>query len=356
MTALYDQLHQRTPGMPVSYSLITINVLVFVAMLFNGAGFWHSPNGVQLAWGANFGPATQDGEWWRLGTALFLHFGAMHLLLNMIALWDGGAWVERMYGHGRFVAIYFGAGLTGNLCSMVFQKGQPVSGGASGAIFGIYGALIAYLWLNRRRIHASEFRWLFIAALAFSALTIAFGLVIPGIDNGAHIGGLVSGLFLGSILLPEKTVWRVRGLAALILTVLVGMLIVSLPKPRYLWHDEVRAREEIGEFLREDAAIARDWKRLIDDSRRQGLSFDDLAERIETEVAERYEESFEALSALPDNAALPSAAAVDQLRRYAGQRRDASRELAEGLRERDRQKIRDALEKAQRPGDLRGGE
>jgi rhomboid protease GluP len=349
MKPLIDQLQERVPGMPVSHALIAANVLVFVAMLFNGAGLIHSANGIQLAWGANFGPATQDGEWWRLATAMFLHFGILHLALNMVALWDAGAWVERMYGHGRFVLLYFGAGLFGNVCSIVFQKGQVVSGGASGAIFGLYGALLAYLWLRRREIHPGEFRRLFVAALFFSALTIGFGLVASGIDNAAHLGGLVGGLLLGVLLAPTRPRWQQRAVPAMLMAVMLVLLLINMPEPRYRWHDEQQARKEIGEFLREDAAITRDWNRLIEASRHGGISFDDLAQRIETDVTGRYDQSFEELAALPNDSALPSAAALERLRSYAEERREASRELAEGLRQRDARKIREALERARKP-------
>ena len=104
--------------------LVGINLLVFLGTLISGAGLWHSSNSVQLAWGANFGPATQDGEWWRLCSAMFLHFGVIHLTLNLWALWDAGQLVERMYGHARFAAIYFGSGLTGNLLSLVFTEAR----------------------------------------------------------------------------------------------------------------------------------------------------------------------------------------------------------------------------------------
>jgi rhomboid protease GluP len=94
---------------------------VFLLMLAFGAGLWHAPNGVQLAWGANFGPATKDGEWWRLATAMFLHFGLVHLAMNMWALWDAGRLVERWIGHLRFAVLYLASGLAGNLVSLVVQ-------------------------------------------------------------------------------------------------------------------------------------------------------------------------------------------------------------------------------------------
>ncbi len=348
-STMIDRLRLQVPGIPATKCLIAANLLVFVAMLFSGAGLWHSQNGVQLAWGANFGPATQDGQWWRLGSAMFLHFGVLHLTLNMWALWDGGQWVERMFGHARFVAIYLGAGLAGNLASIVFHAGQAVSGGASGAIFGVYGALLGYLWLHRGEIHRREFRWLFGAVLVFTALTIAFGLVVPGIDNAAHVGGLVAGLLLGLALVQRPGGLR-RALATLLLAAAIAGLLAALPAPQYSWQDELAARREIGDFLREDAAIVADWNRLLAAGERNGLSFDDLANRIERDVSARYQRSFEELSALPGDPALPSAAAIEQFREYAERQRDASREMAEGLRERDPRKIGEALRDAREAG------
>ena len=214
---LIEQLQARTPRVTVTWWLIAANGVVFAIMLGYGAGLWHSDNGVQLAWGANFGPATKDGEWWRLGSALFLHFGLFHLAVNMFSLWDGGRLVERMYGPRRFVLIYFCSGLVGNLLSLIAQGDRAVSGGASGAIFGVFGALMVFLWHERSRLNPSEFRWLFWAALGFSVVSIGLGLQITGIDNAAHIGGLVGGTLAGAALIrpldPAHRGGRARWLA-----------------------------------------------------------------------------------------------------------------------------------------------
>lgn len=126
------------------------------------------------------------------------------------------------------------------------------------------------------------------------------------------------------------------------------MLFSRIPEPAYLWREEVLARREIGQFLRDDALIDRAWQKILEDSKRGGTSFDALAGRIDAAIGDRYAESFEQLSELPFNPALPSSARLEALRDYAEQRRDASRSLAEGLRAHDPVQIRNALEQARR--------
>jgi rhomboid protease GluP len=360
MLSLHDLLRQRIPKVPVTKLLVILNLLVFLSMLAGGAGLWHSSNAVQLAWGANFGPATQDGEWWRLGTAMFLHFGAIHLTLNLWALWDGGQLVERMYGHVRFAAIYFASGLAGNLSSLVAQKGLAISGGASGAIFGIYGALLVFLWRERRSMLPHEFRWFFWGAAGFASLSLILGFLITGIDNAAHMGGFISGLLFGIILSRPSTgteylarkLRRTRLLAAGAFALAIAILVNQIPARAYRWSEEVLARREIGEFLREDVAISQTWQHILDEAREGGVSFDELAGRIDSAVGDRYEESFEELSRLPGDPALPSAPTVEKLRRYAERRRDASRALADGLRTNSPKQVLDALEMARQSRQL----
>ena len=338
---------------PVTVALVGANLCVFAAMLANGAGLWHAPNDVQLAWGASFGPATKDGEWWRLGTAMFLHFGLVHLAMNMWALWDGGRLVERLYGPLRFTVVYFASGLAGNLLSLIAQGDRAVSGGASGAIFGVYGALMVCLWRERRQVHPVEFRWLFGGAAVFSAATIALGLLVPGIDNAAHIGGLTAGALIGAVLASplsagSPAAGRGRWLAAGAFALAVIALVAAIPKPSYRWSEELEARAEIRGFLRDDQRIIERWREILDAGGRGGASFDDLAERIEADVTHEYRGSFEHLSALNLDPAAPSAITVGVLRKYAQLRGDASHSLAEALRLNDPERIREALEMARR--------
>lgn len=338
-------------GAPVTAILTAANLLVFVAMLWHGAGLWHTPGELPLAWGASFGPATKDGEWWRLASAMFLHFGALHLAMNLWALWDCGRLAERLYGSLRFGAMYFASGLGGNLLSLALHGDRAVSGGASGAIFGLYGALLVCLWRERAVLDPVEFRWLFAGAGVFAALLIAAGIAVPGIDNAAHTGGLVSGALLGMALAKPLTATSPRPRAARWLgtagfALALGLLVYLLPPPAYRWRDELRAREEIRELLATERRIAQRWREIAELGRRGGASFDELAERIEAEIAQPYEETFEHLSALEVPGAAPSAEPLEIARRYARLRGEAAHMLAEGLREKDEARIREALELA----------
>jgi rhomboid protease GluP len=336
LQALHETLRLRSPQVWVTKLLIVANVLIFLAMLANGAGFWHSPNGVQLAWGANFSPATQDGEWWRLGSAMFLHFGVVHLVLNVWSLWDAGQLVERMYGRIRFASIYLISGLSGNLISLVSQGNLAVSGGASGAIFGVYGALLVFLWCERTAISLHEFRWLFWGALGFATATIILGFIIPGIDNAAHIGGFVTGILVSIVFSQSITVKALPMSASIIsgfIMVLASLLLVlNIPPPKYRWRDELLLRNQINEFVYQDQAINRSWLEIMQEGKQGNKTFDELAGQIDSTINAPYEESFEKLSQLPINPALPSASQLENLLQYIQHRKEESKMLAEILR------------------------
>jgi rhomboid protease GluP len=339
-------------SVPVTACLLAVNVGVFALMLLAGAGFWHTPNGVQLAWGANFGPATQDGQWWRLFTALFIHFGVIHLALNMWALWDVGRLVEQLYGRWRFLVLYILSGLLGNLLSLVLHGNQAVSGGASGAIFSLYGALLVFLYRERNNVDPSEFRWLFGGAAVFALLMLVVGFLVPGIDNAAHGGGLVAGALLGLVLArrwgPDRPppssnlVWTTVSLMMLGTAALVWYL----PEPSYRLSEEKKASAAIQQFLAEDQRVSRRWGSLLSSGSGSGQSFDELAGRIDADVATVYERSFEQLIAAQPGGTAPSAKRLELLQSYANERGDAARELSQGLRAQDHDQIRRALEHA----------
>jgi len=346
LTALMRSSPRLTP---VTLALIAANCAVFALMLPFGAGLWHAPNGVQLAWGANFGPATKDGEWWRLGSAMFLHFGIVHLAMNMWALWDAGRLVERLYGTWRFALIYAASGLVGNLVSLVVQGDRAVSGGASGAIFGVIGALLICLARERRSVDRFEFRWLFWGGSAFAAASLGLGFLVTGIDNAAHLGGLATGTLLGIALGRALTRERPiapasRALAGAAFALATALFAFNIPAPRYRLGEEMQARSAIRRFLADEHRINDRWQSIVDAGRSGSASFEDLAGHIDADVSREYQDSFEQLSSIALSPEAPSAADLEFLRKYALLRGDAAHALADALRANDPDGIRRALE------------
>jgi membrane associated rhomboid family serine protease len=195
------RLARRSPRTPVTFALITVNTVVFMAMLFGGAEWFRPVGHVQIAWGSNFGPYTTDGQWWRLLTSLFIHFGVIHVTFNMLALASFGPLVERLYGSTVYLLIYLLSGTLGSLASVAWHPAIN-SAGASGAILGICGALLAAQIRVDDRFPADILRPIRYSTLLFLAWVLYSSFKSSGVDYAAHLGGLLSGFLLGSALAP----------------------------------------------------------------------------------------------------------------------------------------------------------
>ncbi|KIH83734.1 rhomboid family intramembrane serine protease [Pseudomonas batumici] len=185
-----------TPTTWVTYGLIAVNVLVYLAMCVGGVGVMAQNLPMTIKWGTNFGPETLSGEWWRLVTSVFVHFGLVHLMLNMLTLYQIGRLAERLYGCGRFLVLYLFAGVTGSMASVLWHP-MINSAGASGAIFGVFGGLLAFVLKFRHELPTSIALQQRVSILVLIAYNLFYGFTHHGIDNGAHLGGLVGGALLG---------------------------------------------------------------------------------------------------------------------------------------------------------------
>lgn len=168
-----------------TYILLAVNLLVFFLLERNG-----SSTSVEnlIDFGAKYNPAIiADSEWWRIITSMFLHIGFLHLFMNMLAVYYIGSLVERIYGSFRFIVIYFLAGIGGGLASFAFSAN--VSAGASGALFGLFGALLFFGLLHKRVF----FQTMGTNVLVLVGINIVFGFSVQQIDNAAHLGGLFAG-------------------------------------------------------------------------------------------------------------------------------------------------------------------
>lgn len=195
----------------VLYSIIAINVLMYVAVLVAGGDPINPSAKVLFDLGGNFAGDTLGGEPWRLITAMFLHAGLLHLAMNMYCLYQVKG-LEQFFGRLGFAALYLVSGLLGGIASLAFTTG--VSIGASGAVFGLFGALLVVLYQRRHDIGTDAAKSQLFSLLQFVALNLVIGFVVPGIDQAAHIGGLLAGAACAWFMRPEHEHSAKRRLAA----------------------------------------------------------------------------------------------------------------------------------------------
>ena len=179
--------------------LFVLNFVFFGLELYAGGA---ENTQVLLNFGASFGPYLHRGEYWRLVMPMFLHGGWIHILGNSYALFILGPILERVYGYGRYATIYVAAGIGGALLSMVASNN--VSVGASGAIFGIAGAMVVTGYVHRDAIPRRWGRAFGRGIIPFIVLNLAFGLSVHGVDNWGHLGGLATGALLAFIIPPPR--------------------------------------------------------------------------------------------------------------------------------------------------------
>ncbi|MTH17181.1 rhomboid family intramembrane serine protease [Flavobacterium sp. LC2016-01] len=184
-------------GFYITPILININLIIFIIMVFSGFGFFSFKGKYLLEWGANYRPLVTNGQGWRLLTSLFLHGGLIHLFNNMIGLWFIGILLEKYIGKTKYLLTYLGTGIIASIASIWWNE-ATVSIGASGAIFGLFGLFLALLVF---KVFPNDTNKVYLnMILGYVGINLIMGLLIPGIDNAAHIGGLISGFTIGFLL------------------------------------------------------------------------------------------------------------------------------------------------------------
>jgi rhomboid protease GluP len=185
----------------VTLVILEINIVVFLVMTFNGGS---TSTDVLLDFGASFSPYFRRGEYWRLVMPMFLHIGWLHLIVNSYALFILGPILERVYGYGRFALLYVAAGMGSSALSMSLSRN--IAAGASGAIFGIAGAMLVVGYLHRDLIPRRWGRALGRGILPFIVANLILGYLVRGIDNWGHLGGLLTGMVLAALIPPPAHV------------------------------------------------------------------------------------------------------------------------------------------------------
>jgi rhomboid protease GluP len=200
----YDAFHHRinhwSPNSPATYLLLAAIVVIHGLMMIEPGADTPVGHMRQLVnWGSNAGPLTTNGQYWRLITAMFLHGGMLHLLFNAFALYQLGRLVERMFGTPRFLLLYLLAGIAGGLASVWWNPGVN-SVGASGAIFGLMGGMLAFIRSPNSGVPMAVVKSLRGSAMGFLLFNVVAGLIYPYTDNAAHFGGLIGGYLAGFLL------------------------------------------------------------------------------------------------------------------------------------------------------------
>ena len=245
------------PWTSITNIVIALNLAVYLGMGALGAG-WVQAASMQpyILYGANNGAATTDGEWWRLLTSMFMHYGLLHLALNMWALHQAGHFVERILGRASFALMYLASGLAGGLASIFWHGDQTWSAGASGAVFGVYGAIFGYMLRERRGLPKSVVQSLTRSTVMFAGYNIVFGLARSGIDNSAHIGGILGGIAFGWLLaLPLDAAVRARVqthslvIGTVALGLIVGLGVAFAPRFDYRVGDQLAWETALRDFI-----------------------------------------------------------------------------------------------------------
>jgi len=276
--AFRPQLREETYRPFVTYLIALACIGVYVAMGLAGVSLMEPTIAALIAWGADFGPyVVNDHQEWRLFTNLFVHIGFIHLALNLWCLLSAAPLVERLFGHAGFAVLYLMAGLGGSIASLGWHP-MLVSAGASGAIFGVYGALGAFLTVHRHVIPASVLAPLRASTLSFVGYNLVFGAMNSQIDTAAHLGGLVTGFVAGLML---QRPWPVAsGSTALARRIVLGGVaavglwfayanvrgtIQKEPAIEGLSEANDRARAALGRFLEQVKPEAEDYNRIDHD-------------------------------------------------------------------------------------------
>lgn len=269
--AFEQRLREKTPSLWALYAVVALNVGVWLANLVDGLSPMQPATADLFRWGASSASAVvRDGDYWRLITATVLHGGLMHLALNMYALWVGGTQVCRWFGNGQFLLIYWGSALAGAALSLHFSAQEAVSVGASGAVFGVLGAVLAGVWQHRERVPKAVVNQLLTSQGLFVAISLAQGFTRDGIDNAAHVGGLLAGATMAWLLVElvdeqanaaqrRRRQWQATALT----TLAVAGLVWAAPPGvdhRALFAEQTALREVLPAFQQAEQALQSDAK------------------------------------------------------------------------------------------------
>lgn len=333
----FQRILKEGPAPRVTLALIALNIAVYLYAGMAGAGWWSGNAEALLKLGGNFAAATAQGEWWRLLSAMFLHAGIIHLAFNMWALWDGGRIAERLFGSSNYAFIYLLSGLMGGIASINWQQSN-VGVGASGAVFGIYGALFIALALRKDLLPQTVSKRM----MTFMAIFMTYSLINgakAGIDNAAHFGGLFAGLLLGAgFIASTARKWVVTAAAGILLAVGSARAVDAAQPVR----DEMAFRAFIVAYAADENRINQAAQTLLVSVRT--LPPQEFVQRIGREVVAGWQEQHKRISALT-NLTSHNQQLRDYMLRFVKLKQQGFEAMRDGVRHDDKQLVLSSKEK-----------
>lgn len=335
-----EPLPEHTPW--VTIALAAANIVVWFVTLALGASVISPSPEWLFEHGGNLGAITLAGEEWRLFTSMFLHIGVLHIAMNMAGLIIGGRVIERLFGHLGFAAIYVISGLAGSLATAL--RPGVVSAGASGAIFGVLGALGAYYVIHRGRMDPRIARQAS-GLLVVVAYNVINGFVATGIDMYAHLGGLGAGFLCGFAMEIERGEPRLPRTLAVTAVGLVAVIVAAFAAPAPFDQGVAVAQQEQRTFLAlfgaEEKLLGR-WNELVEQVQADQVTDDQLADAIEQELLPPWRAALEAF-----DRSGAGGARRERLLDYLRTRQEAWEIMVGGLRAHDGDEVRRGQERMQ---------
>ena len=346
-------LAQKSPYAPISYTLFAINILIFLAMLYAGVDLFQPTTEQLLAWGANAGTKTMDGEAWRLLSCAFLHIGLIHLGVNMFVLWKVGPFLERLFGSITFLIFYLVSAIGGSEASLWWNE-FGVSAGASGALFGIFGSLLGYLLAKPPGMSAAIMTQLRFWAINFIVLNIAFVFFLAGVDQAAHGGGALAGFLVGLLagVIQKNAFLKTPILKhGVLLLAGVGLCWASWFMLQKETSDKFLAIKTFEQFGKEEESLLEKFNNGQKQLRKTQLSEEGFATLLEKEITpvwSNYATKFNGFKKVPGRWAGWYPDFVVYLKTQVA----AQTLLQEGIKTKDKNKVEEAHEKFEDAGEL----
>lgn len=334
---LVQNLMAGTPRIFVVWVIIGLNIAAYIVTGLR-AGWFDPDPAKMLSLGADYWALTMAGQYWRLFTSAFLHFGLIHLLANMYALMSVGPLAERLFGNVFFTVLYLFAAVLSGLASVWWDR-HAVSAGASGAIFAVYGAVISFVVIHRSAFSTAAARSILQGMAVFVGYNVLYGLSQKGISNSGHLGGLFAGLVLGALmarpvdLTRRKSQTHLRMAAGLLVgCAAVALSMVLIPKSAI----DIKAEQNFK--AARDAMIA-DEEKVVDLTnnlwtlvRQNTLDDAAMAKRLDNEVIPMWDTMVKRFEAAPIADGSPTRELYDVLTAYTRAQREAYTSLSKGLK------------------------